>query len=80
MAKIGPKHGMYRFLIFLEEGAPIQVMKKNKDFLEEGAPSFAPARRGRRSCAITPCCPPVIEAGIFITFANALAVALANWW
>ena len=53
---------------------------KIKDFLEEGAPSCAPARRGRRSSAITPCCPPFVEAGMAITFANVFAAALANWW
>ena len=51
---------------------------KNKIFLEEGVPSYAPARRRRRSCAITPCCPPLVKAGITITFANVLAAALAN--
>ena len=34
---------------------------KNKDFLEEGAPSCDQARRRRRSCSITPCCPPVVK-------------------
>ncbi len=54
----------------LEERAPIVI--KNEELLEEGAPSFAPARRGRRSSAITPCCPPVAKAGKFITFAGRL--------
>ncbi len=64
----------------LEEGAPNTSSNINQDLLEEGVPSFAPARLGNRSCAITPCCPPVVKAGKFITFANVLAAAQANWW
>jgi len=66
--------------IFWKRVPPIQVVIINQDLLEEGAPSFAPARLGNRSCAITPCCPPVAKAGMAITFANDIAAALANWW
>jgi len=47
----------------MEEGAPIQVIIKDKDILEEGVPSFAAACRRRQSSAITPCCPPFVQAG-----------------
>lgn len=47
----------------------------DKEFMEEGAPSFAQARRGRWSSAITPCCPPVVKAGIAVTFVNTFAAA-----
>jgi len=56
------------------------LINRNKELLEEGVPSFAQARRGRRSCAITPCCPPFVQAGRVITFADVFAAAVANWW
>jgi len=65
--------------LWVKFGFEVDIFK-NKDFLEEGVPSCASARLGNRSCAITPCCPPVIEAGKFITFANVLSAAQTNWW
>jgi len=63
---------------FLEEGTFVKSNYSKKEFLEEGVPSFAAACRRRQSCAITPCCPPVVKAGDFITFSTVLAAALTN--
>jgi len=58
----------------------LQVINKNKELLEECAPSFASAQFGNRSSAITPCCPPFVQAGMFITFSDTFAAAVANRW
>jgi len=66
---------------FLEEGVPdIKNSLETGIFLGGGVPPCAPARRRRRSYAIPLCCPSVAKAGKFISFANAPAAALANWW